>query len=95
MARKSSTIATASKLAAKRWRWRVFQIYRTRMLPTRSRSAIESAYPRPRDRRLSRKTRAAVGKPSGSATAARAVSRACSPEAKGLQIGQPGKRPQQ
>ena len=63
-------------------------MYRTRMLPTHSRSAIESAYPRPRDRRLSRNTRAVVGKPSGSATAARAVSRAGSPEAKGLPIGQ-------
>ena len=29
----------------------------------------ESAYPPPRDRRLSRKTRAAVGKPPGSANA--------------------------
>ena len=73
----------------RRWRWRVFPIHRTRMLPTHSRSAIKSAYPRTRDRRLSRKTRAAVGKPPGSATAARAVSPAGSPEAKGLPIGQP------
>jgi len=36
----------------------------------------ENAYPRPRDRRLSRKTRAAVGKPPGSTTPGPAVSRA-------------------
>ena len=38
-----------------------------------SESPIESAYPRPRDRRLSRKTRAAVVKSPGSTTAAPAV----------------------
>ena len=34
---------------------------------------VESAYPRPHDRRLSRRTRAAVGKPLGSANAVCAV----------------------
>ena len=47
----------------------------------------ESAYPRPRDRRLSRKTRAAVGKPPGSTTAELAVSSADSPGANALPIG--------
>ncbi len=36
----------------------------------------ENTYPRPRDRRLSRKTRAAVGKPPGSTTLRPAVSSA-------------------
>ena len=47
----------------------------------------ESAYPRPRDRRVSRKTRAAVGKPSGSTTAVPTVSNAGSPDAMALPIG--------
>jgi len=44
-------------------------------------SKAESAYPRPRDRRLSRKTRAAVGKPPGSTIAVPGVSSADSPGA--------------
>ena len=47
----------------------------------------ESAYPRPRDRRLSRKTRAAVGKPPGSTYALPAVRTADSHGAKALPIG--------
>ena len=52
-----------------------------------SESSVESAYPRPRDRRLARKTHAAVGKPSGSTTAEPAVSSADSPGASSLPIG--------
>ena len=47
----------------------------------------ENAYPRPRDRRLSRKTRAAVGKPPGSTTAELAVSSADIPAAIAVPIG--------
>jgi hypothetical protein len=46
-----------------------------------------SAYPRPRDRRLSRKTRAAVGKPPGPTTADLAVSSAGIPAAIAVPIG--------
>ena len=52
-----------------------------------SESSVESAYPWPRDRRLSRKTRAAVGKPSGSTTAVPAVSGADNHGAATLTIG--------
>ena len=58
--------------------------------PAQSRRLIkktENAYPRPRDRRLSRKTRAAVGKPPGSTTAELAVSSADIPAAIAVPIG--------
>jgi hypothetical protein len=54
-------------------------------------SSIESASPRPCDRRLSRKTRAAAGKPPGSTTAVPGVSSADSLGANALSIGR--KRP--
>jgi len=47
----------------------------------------ENAYPPPRDRRLLRKTRAAVGKPPGSANAVSAVSIADNPDAGAVPIG--------
>jgi len=47
----------------------------------------ENAYPPPRDRRLSRKTRAAVGKPPGSTNAVCAVSTADNPDAVAMPIG--------
>ena len=47
----------------------------------------ESAYPRPRDRCLSRKTRAAVGKPLGSTAPGPAVSSADTPAAIAVPIG--------
>jgi len=47
----------------------------------------ENAYPPPRDQRLSRKTRAAVGKPPGSANAVSAVSSADNPDAATVPIG--------
>jgi hypothetical protein len=50
-------------------------------------SSIDSAYPRPCDRRLSRKTRTAVGKPPGSTTAVPGVSSADSLGANALAIG--------
>ena len=48
--------------------------------PYGSARKAENAYPRPRDRRLSRKTRAAVGKPPGSVKAMFAVSSADNPD---------------
>ena len=48
----------------------------TKRIGPRAVQKTEAAYPRPRDRRLSRKTRAAVGKPPASAIAASAVSSA-------------------
>ena len=47
----------------------------------------ENAYPPPRDQRLSRKTRAAVGKPPGTANAVSAVSTADNPDAGAVPIG--------
>ena len=51
------------------------------VLHLQSESPIENTYPRPRDRRFSRKTRAAVGKSPGSANAVPGVSSADSPGA--------------
>ena len=64
---------------------------RTSTAATHSRSAIESAYPRSRDRRLSRKTRAAVGKPPGSMNAMSAVSIADNPGVVAMPIGSMGR----
>ena len=58
-----------------------------RALSGGSTKEAENAYPRPRDRRLSRKTRAAVGKPTGSANAVSAVSTADNPDAVAVPTG--------
>ena len=55
----------------------------TSLTTTHSELALERAYPRPRNRRLSRKSSAAVGKPPGSKNAYPVVSSADSADSAG------------